>query len=409
MSGQEHNGESNPDTFVCTRCGRCCELLVPITLVDVDNIARGLGVDASEIIERYAVPYPKGSHLAVAKNEIGKCHFLENNLCGLHDLPGAKPWICRMYECGLPPSVTASPGGDTPLPSTDNAFTQVANSNDEAIRGQLWEVEAAKRETRDYVRQHGARWHEQDYRDALAAISQRIEARLAVVSEATRLAMAYLEACAADGRDPDYVEAVASIRIELGLEPDARVTLARTDDGGVRAIVFDCPACTERPGCCREAPVTFDDIVRISAEAGMGLDEFFERYVAPRRSSIEPRLLALCNADTQRCPFLEVETGQCGLEAPPMHCRFLPCLMFAGVGLGAERFYLGSGTLEEHFRHQMALAITAKYTGDFGAGYDRDAFERMSGLLNRLVSDPQEWRLFLETIAQHRHIGKTQD
>ncbi len=406
MSDQNHNGESASDTFVCTQCTRCCELLVPITLVDLDNVARRQGVDPSEALERYAVPYPNGSCLALGKNEIGKCHFLENKLCGLHDVPGAKPWICRMYECGLPPSATASPDKDTPIPSPDEALARVANSNDEAIRGQLWEVEAAKRETRDYVRRHGAHWHERDYHAALAAVSRRIETRRTVITEATRLAMAYLEGCVADGRDADYSEAVVSIRTQLGLDPDVRVTLARADDGGVRAVAFDCLDCTERQGCCREAPVTFDDIVRISAEAGTDLGAFFERHVAPRRSSIEPRLLALRNADTRRCPFLGVKTGQCGLETPPMHCRFLPCPMFAGAGLGAERFYLGSGTLEEHFRHQMALAVTAKYTGEFGVGYDPEAFERMSRLLDRLVSDQQEWRLFLETMAQHRHIGK---
>lgn len=106
-----------PIRFECIRCGACCsskEMLVTVTGRDVSRIALALGLDAGQmlrVIDFYLHvendPLPLGLRhidrvrtekglaiLALKKNEVGACVFLENNLCLIHP---ARPGVCRAF------------------------------------------------------------------------------------------------------------------------------------------------------------------------------------------------------------------------------------------------------------------------------------------------------------------------
>ena len=95
---------------------------------------------------------------------------------------------------------------------------------------------------------------------------------------------------------------------------------------------------------------------------------FFRKYIS-RRPSVSTGGLELTREDY--CIFGGKE-GRCTIqEVRPLHCRFVPCPGRANDDEMMDRLFLGSGTVEQQFRHQVALAITREYVTHCGTEYDR--------------------------------------
>ena len=336
-------------TLSCDRCGRCCSYVIPVNLLDIHRIAAHLNVNPQEVLETYVTYKGKDPFLTLAKSDQGRCAFLtEDNLCRIHPV---KPWTCRVYMC-------------TRTTGTAEALSWAGSHDGKDVRTDLWEMTVARRQTEQYVQKHGATWHE-----------------------------------------PDYCAAVTAILSGLDLKETQRIRFVTTRDGDTQAILYDCSQCKERPMCCKEAPVTLDDVVRLSGQLNLSVDAFFARHVGPEPSTLAQGLLALKAPNENRCPFRRAASNSCEIEhIRPMQCRFVPCPLLVGETETAERFFLGAGTVEEQFRHQCATAVTRRYVAQYGAAYRPQGVEQMLHVLDRLASDQTQFACFCEELAPYRRI-----
>jgi len=336
-------------TFSCKMCGRCCRPVIPLTLLDVNHMAEHLGMDAKQVFEKYIAYRAEDASLILPKDEHGRCPFLgKDNACAIHE---AKPWVCRVYTCN---QQAESPEG----------VPWAACYNNQAGHRELWRIVVARNETEQYAAKHGANW-----------------------------------------RADDFHAGVAAIRAKSDLKETQRIKLARAENGETRAVLYDCTGCKDRPTCCKEAPVTLDDITRLSARLDVPVETLFAEHVSDSPATLAEALLALRTPEGDRCPFLDPASMRCATEGrQPMHCQFIPCAVLVGQDQMAERFYLGSGTLEEQFRHQIATAVTRRYIAEYGTTYHPQGVHNLTKLLEQLAADRTEFARFCQTIAPHRYI-----
>lgn len=97
-------GVDDPFQFHCNQCGKCCLNREDILLnpKDVYNIARELGLEPHEVIEKYCDTYVgRDSRIPITrlmpKGAIKRCPLLKGNKCSVHN---AKPVVCAMYPIG---------------------------------------------------------------------------------------------------------------------------------------------------------------------------------------------------------------------------------------------------------------------------------------------------------------------
>lgn len=85
--------------FECAMCGRCCasQDLVQLTSYELYRLARHLEIEPAEFFSRYCVIASTTQnptlHLYI-KTEDGKCPFLKDNKCSVHE---ARPYACMAY------------------------------------------------------------------------------------------------------------------------------------------------------------------------------------------------------------------------------------------------------------------------------------------------------------------------
>jgi len=87
-----------------------------------------------------------------------------------------------------------------------------------------------------------------------------------------------------------------------------------------------------------------------------------------------------------------------------MHCRFVPCPKRTKSPEMQERFYLGSGTIEEQFRHQAALEFTRQYVKECGTRYQEQIFHKLVDKIDRIISNSSELERFCKKIAPFRYV-----
>ena len=87
---------ANPK-FDCKCCGLCCKRdpYYAVSLLDIENISKGLGLGPMEFFDRYCsvVVTPGGYRYSVILAPDG-CPFLRDKLCGIHS---AKPIGCWVF------------------------------------------------------------------------------------------------------------------------------------------------------------------------------------------------------------------------------------------------------------------------------------------------------------------------
>ncbi|MBN2233034.1 MAG: YkgJ family cysteine cluster protein [Deltaproteobacteria bacterium] len=331
---------------VCRRCGACCAMEIPLTLLDISRIAAYLGHPSATVFADCLEPriLDRQPLFLLAKRPSGFCIFLdEGNACRIHPV---KPNPCRFYFCGHR--------------QTAGTMPWTVFCTDPECRAALWEQSVAAMVTRAYINRHGRRWHADDFQRALSGINANI------VSSDTQT-----------------------------------IRLARDLEHHPRALIYDCSHCDRQGVCATETIVTLDDIQRIAAYQGITHREFFTRYLDPASSE---RTGCLRLKREHHCTFAGAD-GTCGIEeVRPMFCRFVPCPQRVRSAEELECFYLGAGRIEEQFRHQLALALTREYTAACGARYDERRMTRELYHLDQLLADDDQRSEFCRRIAPYRYV-----
>lgn len=345
MTSEVKNAENG-----CSMCGSCCCMEIPMTLLDIHRIAEFRKVDDRDV---FGSAIQDGissltSLLMIRKDETGACVFLsKENGCTIHP---AKPNICRFYSCDLDRRQEVMPW--------------TATCRTPSQRARLWEQSMAVMVTRAYLEKNGPLWNETDYRAALGGIFENIQIR-----------------------------------------ETQKLKLARDPEGNPLAMIYDCSRCEKRGAWARETPVTLDDVRRISEHLEIGLETFFDRFIAPETSRHTGGLKL--KRDTH-CIFFDPEEHCRIREAKPMHCRFTPCPKRTTSPEMMDALYLGSGTVDEQFRHQVAIAFTREYVRQFGIRYDRDGFSGSMNQIDRPTGPAFELTAFCKQIARYRYVDDTQ-
>jgi Fe-S-cluster containining protein len=106
------------DQFIF-RCGHdldcfttCCrDVSIALTPYDVLRLKRALGIDSTELLERYTLPLLNSQQkfpvvILRMDAETKKCPFVSERGCGVY---GDRPWACRMYPLGVATPKVATP------------------------------------------------------------------------------------------------------------------------------------------------------------------------------------------------------------------------------------------------------------------------------------------------------------
>jgi len=86
------------------------------------------------------------------------------------------------------------------------------------------------------------------------------------------------------------------------------------------------------------------------------------------------------------------------------HCRFTLCPMRVRTPEMMDAFYLGSGNVEEQFRHQ---AVTRDYVSRCGARYLKRDMELSLAKIDKLTADASELKRFCKQISRFRYVDDT--
>ncbi len=330
----------------CKSCGTCCHFEIPMTLLDIERLARYLMVPAKEVFEEYVQKKAsaRSDLFMVCKDQKNACVFLaEDNSCQVHE---TRPRACEFFFCAHG--------------STHEALPWTVRCTDRSMRDLAWEHSVSASVTRKYIRKNGSTWVREDYR-----------------------------------------RAVESIRINVRTRESQTLKVAMNGQGAVLSLLYDCTMCDERGVHACRTPVTLDDISRIVSYLCTTADNFFRDYLEHDPASDIGTLLLKRD---EHCVFF-AQGRRCQIEdVRPMHCRFTPCPMRAGTDSAFDCLFLGSGTVEQQFRHQVALSVTREYVDEQGAGFEEKSFNDKLSLVNRLTSDRQEFERFRAVVADFRYL-----
>jgi len=335
----------------CRMCGNCCYFEIPLTLLDVFRLSRFLERKDEEVF-REVVQNDRSRRsglFKIRKKPSGACLFLsERQACSVHE---AKPGACSLFVCSLQQETERGI-----MPWTANCLRP-------SDRNTLWSQSVAAAVTRTYIERHGTAWCDEDFQKAIHAIEGNVKVR-----------------------------------------STQKLKLTREENGVPMALLYDCDECQNRGECARETPVTLDDARRLVSYLRMSWDAFF-REVLDSRASEETGCFKLRRGD--RCLFFR-DDGHCSVEpARPMHCRFTSCPARTGSAPRADRLFLGSGTVPEQFRHQVAMALTREYISEVGISFHRERVRTSLEALQRRVADPTDLDRFCRVIAPYRYVDDT--
>ncbi len=341
--------QSIPNTPPCERCGRCCSFEIPLTLLDIESLARGVGSASGDAFQWFVERGRTGRNglFKLRKCEGGGCVFLsEESECSIYS---HRPWTCSAYSCERDKR-----NGTVPWVS----FC----STTEEQRG-LWEQAVAIGVTRAYIEQHGAVWIEDAFNRALASIKEALSVR-----------------------------------------PGKKLRLAKGSDGSPIALAFDCGSCENRGKEAHETIVSLDDIERLSAHLSISPAEFFARHVGETVSEASGCLQlrrddsCVFHGDDDRCAVAEVK---------PLHCKFTPCPKKTRCAENADRYYLGAGTVDEQYRHQVALGVTRAYVSRVGARFEARDFDACVAQIRSLLAEKSGFAEFCERVRPFRYVDDT--
>jgi len=333
----------------CQMCGKCCHFEIPLTLMDIHRIARLTGVDTKTAFDQYiqAKISARSGLFMIKKTSNGACIFLQSdNLCAIHE---AKPRSCRFYNCSSQ--------------SQSEAIPWTVTCTSDSARAELWEQSISASISKAYIKDHGPKWNDAAYHKAILSIYENIVVR-----------------------------------------DSQTIKLARDINKTPVGMIYDCSSCSQRGVCAVETPVTLDDIRRISQCIGIGWKAFFNRNIDTKPSVNTGGLKLVRNG---HCVFFDPEK-HCAIEhIRPMHCRFTPCPSKVNSEEHYSCLFLGSGTVEQQFRHQVALTMTRQYVAEHGATFNKKGVRKTLEVIDRLVGDHRALEEFCFNIAPYRYVDDT--
>ncbi|MBN2714919.1 MAG: YkgJ family cysteine cluster protein [Deltaproteobacteria bacterium] len=325
----------------CHSCGKCCYAEIPVNLLDIYRIAQSMHLLPEMAFKATVSREQLGSSglYRVRKKKNGSCIYLDEcSRCAIHEF---KPGVCEIYHC-------------TPLSKkavNDSAYSQ-------SRRQLLWESAISNEITRAYIRQ-----------------------------------------CHLDWCDTLYQQAIAQITRHMVVSPAQKLSLALDDNGCVVGDVHDCATCDSRGRMAQETPVTLVDVERIARELRLGVAQVFDRFLDSRASLITGGLQLKRSG---KCVFFKEDT-HCQISAfRPAHCIFTPCAKRMQTPELYDCLFIGAGTVEEQFAHQIALGITREYVTRFGAQYHASGFKAYLCRVHGLRSSSSQFEAFSAKIQAHR-------
>ena len=79
----------------CTACANCCRhAVVPVNGLEIESVARHLGLAPEAAAHLYTVPDPNAPASRILRNSGEACVFLDGNLCLIYE---ARPKTCRDF------------------------------------------------------------------------------------------------------------------------------------------------------------------------------------------------------------------------------------------------------------------------------------------------------------------------
>lgn len=330
-------------------CGKCCYMEIPLTLLDIKRIADYKNVRVEKIFKEVTQNKisNRSSLFKISKNENQACIFLaKDQSCSIHP---AKPNVCQFYNCSFQPKTGEMPW--TALYKTSNQ------------RAKLWEQTVAAQITKVYIEKNNNAWNEKDFKKALNSIRQNIK-----------------------------------------INDNQKLKLGRASDGSPVAMLYNCENCDQRGVCASETIITIDDIHRICAQYNIDPKIFFKKYIDDDKSSTGSFKLKR----DKHCILYDIERQECKVgEVKPFHCRFRPCPNRTKNSEMMDALFLGSGTVKEQFRHQVALAITREYIATHQTNYQKNRFSESLSEIDSVAKNPIKMKEFLQSISRFRYVDDT--
>jgi Fe-S-cluster containining protein len=331
----------------CKQCGQCCFQEIPITLMDIHRIANILQVKEEEIFNNKiqdGISSKSGVYKIVKREDEG-CTFLnDKNLCAIHT---DKPNACTIYYCF------------NDIKDKKSRVTYCNCMNDNAT---LWEQSVAVAITREYISRNGTRWVENEYHNAIKAIKKNITSN-----------------------------------------KHQKIRLSKDQNGHAICQIYDCTECKSKGNAMVETIITIADLRRIAAFLNTNIKRLLTGYIDKKISSAGTYLL---KRDVQ-CIFFDSEKHCKIEEVKPMHCRFTPCPVRTKSAHEFDRLYLGSGTAEEQYRHQLAIMYTKAYIQEHGLNYSNGGIKKQLEKLDADINNEMKFKEFTNNIIEYRYVEDT--
>ena len=333
------------DNLKCDMCGKCCSYEIPITILDISRVAKGLELSCKEVFDKYIereVSENSGI-FKIKKKENAECVFLKNNKCSIHDF---EPNICKFYFCQIPNK------------KESGMWVQQYSNNENDISG-IWEQSVAIAVTKAYIKANNTVWNESDFNNYLNSITNNIKNK-----------------------------------------ETQKIKLTSNSEGNPICVIYDCKQCDKAGELATETIVTIADIRKIVSYLNITWSLFFSSYIDPENT--KNNLLKLKRK--VHCVF-HLDNGDCLIDnVKPNHCLFTTCPIKCTDNDNYDRFYLGSGTIDEQYQHQVALNYTKEYVAKFGSKYNKTEIDNMLSIIDKTIKDKINYTEFCNQISQYRYI-----
>jgi Fe-S-cluster containining protein len=289
----------------------------------------------------------KSGLFKIAKQSDHACVFLnKEGKCSIHQF---KPRTCDFFYCN-----NQKTSQEMPWTATCTSTTQ---------KQKLWEQSVASQLTRKYIERNGTEWHEQDFNKSLLSIYDNI-----VTHE------------------------------------NQKLKLARLPNNLPVGMIYTCENCSNKGTCATETLVTIPDMDRIRKKINASWKQLFRDKLDQRVSDISGIFRVYRE---KHCVFFDPET-HCSLgDAQPMHCKFTPCPQKTQDRQLYDSFYLGAGTIDEQFRHQVAIAVTQEYVEEEGMNCVPGKLEEKLDKYEYYVNQKNGFNEFCKRIANYRYVDDT--
>ena len=334
-------------TYKCDKCAKCCSYEIPLTILDINRIAIGLNITNKRVFFDYIQKEisEKSGIFKIAKKKNEECLFLVDKKCSIHDF---EPNICRFYFCKIPNN------------KNEGMWIQQYSNNEEQ-KTKIWEQSVAVAVTKEYVNKHQGIWNSNDFEGYLKVILNNIK------SNNTQ-------------------------------------TLKLTNDnqGNPICMLYDCSKCKNTGELATETIITLLDINHIVKYLNISWELFFASYIH-KDLSLHGLLQLKRNV---HCVF-HLENSNCLIDnVKPHHCKFTTCPLQCHDydKKNYDNFYLGSGTIEQQYEHQVALSFTREYIDANGQFFNPVEVNRYLAMIDDSIKNKENYDEFCNDISKYRYL-----